>query len=104
MAIDHIEIETSSLSSDIKSMTEKTNNVENQINEMFDSMAELDTMWDGSANEAFRNQFQIDYQTMKELIKEVRYLISCMEYAKKRYEECEDDTYALISSIRLEGS
>lgn len=103
MSIEHIEIETGSLSADIQNMTDKINNLEQKINKMFDSMQELDHMWDGSANEAFRNQFNIDYQTMKELIKELRYLINCMEYAKKRYEECEDDVYSLISSIRLEG-
>lgn len=103
MAAQLIEIETGSLFSDIQSMTGEVGEAEQQTSQMFEAMAELDRMWDGAANAAFIHQFQIDYESMQNLCAEVRHLISCMEYAKKRYEECEDEVYQTIAAIKLGG-
>ena len=60
-------------------------------------------MWDGPANEAFQAQFNADHARMEELHSELRRLISCMEYARAQYDQCEDEVYQAIASIPLEG-
>ena len=103
MGIQYIEIETNSLTSDIRTMQDEVGEAERQTNQMFEAMAELDQMWDGPANAAFNRQFQIDYERMKSMCSEVRHLISCMEYARDQYDQCEDEVYRAVAAIRLEG-
>ena len=103
MAIQFIEIDTNPLSSDIQTMIEQVTQVEHQTDRMFDAMAELDRMWDGAANAAFNQQFQIDNEYMKNLCTEVRHLIDCMKYAKEHYEQCEEEVYRSVAAIRLGG-
>lgn len=103
MSVNLIEIETERLQNDIQKMTEAVEDAEKQTGAMFDSMNELDSMWDGPANNAFRAQFQTDHASMEEMCKEVRELISCMEFARKSYDQCEDDVLGKIQSLKLEG-
>lgn len=103
MSVNLIEIETESLQSDITKMTEAVGNAQKQTDAMFETMAELDTMWDGQANEAFKAQFALDHTAMQELCNEVVNLISCMEFAKQTYEQCEDEVYQKIMALQMEG-
>lgn len=98
-----IEIETERLQNDIDKMTEAVQDAQTQTDEMFDTMNQLDAMWDGQANEVFRAQFLTDHTAMQELCDEVRSLISCMEFAKRSYDQCEEDVYQKILSLNLEG-
>lgn len=103
MSINLIEIETQMLQSDIDKMTEAVEIVQSQTDAMFDTMAELDTMWDGQANEVFKAQFALDHIAMQDLCNEVVNLISCMDFAKKTYEQCEDEVYQKIIALQVEG-
>lgn len=103
MALERIEIETEALASDIRTVTENTEQVQKQIQHMFEQIQELDQKWDGPANEAFQAQFNADHARMEELHSELRRLISCMEYARAQYDQCEDEVYQAIASIPLEG-
>ncbi len=66
---------------------------------MTEDMAELDSMWDGPANEVFMAQFGQDVQYAQELCNMVQKLTECMEYAKKQYDICDGEVSALIASI-----
>ncbi|BAL00625.1 hypothetical protein OBV_34260 [Oscillibacter valericigenes Sjm18-20] len=98
-----IEIETECLQTDIVQMTEAVQDAKKKSEAMFTTIQELDTMWDGPANEIFRAQFLNDHTAMQELCGEVENLISCMEFAKKSYEQCEEEVYEKVLSLKLEG-
>ncbi len=102
MAENLIEISTEQLQSDINKMTEQQEEALKNTDQMFSTMKELDSMWDGVANEAFQAQFEADYEAMKELCEEVRTLISCMEFAKKEYDQCESAVADAVAAIRVE--
>lgn len=99
MAVKEIEIETNTLDKDIKELTGELENARKYIQTMTEDMAELDSMWDGPANEAFMAQFGQDVQYAQELCTMVQKLTECMEYAKKQYDTCDAEVSSLIASI-----
>jgi len=99
--VKHIEIHTSALSSDINELTGQLQQVRNNMRTMYDSIAELNTMWEGPANDAFKAQFQIDYEMMQEVCGSVEQLISCMDYARINYDACESEVSAAVSAIKI---
>jgi uncharacterized protein YukE len=68
---------------------------------MFDEIRELDTMWDGEANNAFNVQFANDYDMMLEVIKELRALIDSLEFSRNEYVRCENQVSAAINSMKF---
>ncbi len=98
-----IEIETESLASDIQSMTQAVEELEGQTKEMYQLMEELDQMWDGPANEAFQAQFAADHEEMERFCRALREMIGEMEYARRAYEQCEEEVYEAVTAIQMEG-
>lgn len=99
MAYKEIEIETTALTRDIIDLTGELEDAKKSISTMADDMRQLDSMWDGPANEAFMQQFALDEQYAQELCNMVQKLIECMEYAKKQYDLCETEVGSLVRSI-----
>lgn len=99
MAAKEIEIETNTLARDIGELTDELETARGFIRTMAEDMTELDSMWDGPANEAFMAQFGMDVQYAEELCNMVQKLSECMDYAKKQYDICEAEVSSLISSI-----
>ncbi|BCN29976.1 WXG100 family type VII secretion target [Anaeromicropila herbilytica] len=96
-----IEISTQILDSDTASMIEELNAVRNQMKSMFDEVIELNTMWEGPANNAFKEQFGIDHATFTELCTSVEKFIECMQFASKEYTKCESSIGQSIAAITL---
>lgn len=97
---DYIEVNVKTLEDDIKTMQEALEQVRNDMKGMFDSLGELDTMWDGPANEAFNRQFGIDHQTFQSLCDSVDGIIDSMENAKDAYRKCEEAVKGEIDRIK----
>lgn len=101
MAIQEITVDTSILAGDIDELQTALANAQRQLEEMFDKVAELDTMWDGPANEAFNRQFGNDHENAKNLCKTIASLIECMVYAKEQYDLCENEVNDIVSAITI---
>lgn len=99
MASKEIEVNTDMLASDTNQLTQQLQTARQFIKTMSEDMVQLDSMWDGPANEAFMAQFNNDAQYAEELCKMVEKLIECMENAKKQYDTCEAEVSSLIASI-----
>lgn len=96
-----ITINTGTLSTDISELQEALANARKQLEDMFEQVAELDTMWDGPANEEFNRQFGNDHENAKEMCKTVDSIIQCMQYAREQYDLCENDVNAIIAGINI---
>lgn len=59
---EYIEAATEPLSADKGTMEAELNAVCAELQQLFQEMEELDSMWDGPASQAFAVQFQTDYQ------------------------------------------
>ena len=68
MNIQEIAVNTVTLQNDISDMQEALEKVKKRTQSMFDEIKELDSMWDGAAHMAFKQQFNLDHQKMVELV------------------------------------
>ncbi len=96
-----IAVNTEILGRKVSDLDGELSGIRSGINQMFDAVAELDTMWDGPANDAFRQQFLLDKNEMQDLCKELEGIFHSMDNAKKEYEQCENDVRQLIAEIRI---
>lgn len=101
MAIKEIGINTSTLASDIDGLKFVLAKAKMQLEEMFNQVIELDTMWDGPANAEFVRQFGIDYENGKSMCSTVASLIESMEYARDQYNICENEVHGIVSAISV---
>ncbi len=96
-----ITINTATLAGDINELKEALSSARAQLEEMFGQVAELDAMWDGSANREFNRQFGIDYEGAKKVCEAVESLSAHMESARDRYNRCENEVHGVVAAIAL---
>ncbi|MDO5415634.1 MAG: WXG100 family type VII secretion target [Lachnospiraceae bacterium] len=101
MAINEIEMNTTTLAGDIETLELTVTQLEKQMKKMFGFIDELDKMWDGPANQAFNQQFQADYRTCEEMCRVLRELIGCLKHARQEYDKCEQNIDSMIRSIPI---
>lgn len=101
MAFSEIEIDTSALNRDVGILSSTLRQARSEIEGMYEAIRVLDRMWDGPANAAFVEQFDIDYEHMQELCKAIQSLISCMRDAGISYTGGENKVANIISAIRI---
>lgn len=101
MAVSYIEIDTEQLKRDTQELIENRNHAEAALKEMIQEIEELNTMWSGKANRAFRVQFTNDVTQMNELLDKMDKLADCMEYAEREYVKCENEVRSMVDSIRI---
>ena len=99
--MEEITVDTAALTGDIEELQNALLEVRRQLREMFEQVAELDTMWDGPANQEFNRQFFNDYENSRELCDTVESIIQCMQYAKEQYNICENEVNGIVASINI---
>lgn len=101
MANREIAVNTSTLTGDINELRTALGNARAYLTEMFNQLGELDLMWDGPANDAFKKQFANDYENAKNLCNTIDSLLRNMEYAKEQYNACENEISSIVSAISI---
>jgi uncharacterized protein YukE len=96
-----IAIDTKTLNSDINELQAALSSARLQLDDMFNRIAELNTMWEGPANAEFNTQFSNDYEDTKSMFDTIASLIECMEYARDQYNLCENEIGSIVNSIRI---
>ena len=98
---DYIEVDTTTLGTDISEMETVLTSLRNEMTLAFDSVKELDGMWHGPANQAFNQQFENDKLIFDEVCEAVEGIIESMKNAKDAYDKCEAAVSEQINSIRI---
>lgn len=98
---DYIEVDIATLEQDVRELEETLALVRNDMKSMFETVNELDAMWDGPANEAFNRQFTADRNLFEELCDAVDDIIDSMENAKNAYRKCEAAVKEEIDKIKI---
>ena len=96
-----IKVNTSSMDQDINALQEHLNKIRKNLESMYEAVRLLDTMWDGPANEVFNRQFMADREAMEAVCENVEQVIKCMQFAKKEYENCDNEVGSIVSAIRV---
>ena len=97
----NIEISTERLHADIQNMQGQLGTLQQAVRQVYGCLDELNTMWEGPANRAFRTQTSNDHAVCVEMLETIGDLIECMEYAKEQYDMCHDAVNDKINSIWL---
>lgn len=99
----NIEINTAYLDADTKTMQTQLEALKAAQTQVLRSLLEVDSMWEGAANQAFVAQIQVDARMLQELLKSIKNLIECLEYAKEQYNNCTEDVNSKIAALRMSG-
>jgi len=98
---DEIGVNTITLKSENDSIRDELNAIMNNIDELFSAMSVLDSMWDGTASEAFKQQFMNDKENLELFCNTVMALLDSMDFAKGEYDKCESQIESVIGAIRV---
>lgn len=98
---DYIEVDTQALNRDRQTIQSELDKVRTEISQLKEKMANLGTMWEGPAHDAFMAQFNADYEFIQGFGNELGTYIETMEYAQREYEKCENAVEQAIASIRI---
>lgn len=101
MADKYIEINTQTLNNDAGGMISDVQKIRKELKNMFDSIIELDSMWEGPANSEFNRQFMADYATLTEICDFMDKFIGCMDFAGCEYVKCENAVGAAVAAIKI---
>lgn len=96
-----IQVDTSSGRSTVSKLREKLNQARQIVEQLKDSMEELNRTWDGPANEAMNSRFASDYETLQNYCNLLEKIIGQMEQAQTCYENGENRVDAAIQSFQL---
>ena len=97
----YIEISTQRLNVDIRQMSGELDQLQGAVTRVYNSLEELNGMWEGPANRSFYAQTQIDRMVCEDLLSDLHELVECLEYAKDEYQECREAVNSKIRSMRL---
>lgn len=98
---DYIEVNITTLEQDIKDLKGAVKLVRGDMESMFETISELDAMWDGPANAVFNLQFGRDRQMLASLCSAVDEMIESMEKARDSYRRCEAAVKEEIDNIKI---
>lgn len=102
MAIIYIETDTESGRRTIARLQDLLVEAESTIEQLKDSMQDLNSTWDGPANETMNNRFAADHESMNAYCKTLNQIIEQMEQAQSCYEAGQNKVDSCIQDFNLE--
>lgn len=97
----NIEISTPRLENDVRKLQDELERLSAAKDRVYQCLNRLDSMWEGSAKNVFKNQIRVDAMVFLSLISNLNNMIDCMSYAKTEYEKCSEEVDSKIARIRL---
>lgn len=101
MAISYIKTDTDQMACDISRINESIASVKKSMSELSFELEQLNEMWKGEANTAFRMQVSKDFEYMKQLISGFEKFADNMENAQKDYVRCENQVMDTVNGVRI---
>lgn len=96
-----LKVNSKTLASEANSISELVKDAEKKLKTMYTQVRELDSKWEGPANESFTQSFNADYETFDAICKTVSSLASNMKKAAREYERCEDEIADGIKRLNI---
>lgn len=101
MAVTELEIDTSLLAAGRMGMEEDLSQMQTTLNEVYTQIEELNAMWTGPADQAFRNVFQQDQTRITEIMKELKEFLEHLKEVQYEYEACESSVADIVAAIKI---
>lgn len=99
--ITYMEVDTARLNADVRELERGTAKVRSSLQGLKGEMEELNGMWRGQANMAFRRQVNLDCSLISALLEKMDRLAGCMTYAANEYARCEQEIKNALADIRI---
>lgn len=93
------EVEEQQLKKDAAIFTQDLSEIVKELSKMYESMNQLNQMWKGPSNAAFKEQVKKDYADMVEICKILESYIDCMDGGYKEYLNAESKIEEMIENI-----
>lgn len=101
MGMTEIGVHTGRMGSDVQSLRSSLKKTRNDVEQLRRQMEQLNTMWTGEANNAMRQRFQLDYESMTSLCNFLEALINDLESAQQSYDRCEDNVSSAVRALSI---
>ena len=99
--MERIEIDTAQLAGTGSNIAGMVGRMRESVQRLYATVDELNTMWDGPANQAFNAQFAQDGAAMTEICKALEGYVQDLNNAKTEYDKCDSDVRSIIDAIRV---
>ena len=86
---------------DITQFSESLERMHSTANRVFEELASLNGMWEGSAHQVFNDQFLADADNMENLYQFLKRYLSGLEEDARRFSKCESDIDQIIKNIQI---
>lgn len=96
-----IEVNTTTLRSDVSTIEEELKGLRACYESLEAALATLLTKWEGNSARAFDQAVRDDVRRLRELEKTVRSLTTRTSTARSEYDKCENAVSQIVSSIRV---
>lgn len=96
-----IEVNTSTLKSDVSEIDGELRAVLQGADKLATTLSQLESMWDGNTKQAFSLAVKDDLSRLKELVKALQNLTNKTGAAREEYDRCENAVSQIIASIRV---
>lgn len=101
MASRLIEVNTTTLRSDVSTIEEELKGLRACCESLEAALATLLTKWEGNSARAFDQAVRDDVRRLRELEKMVRSLTTQTSTARSEYDKCENAVSQIVASIRV---
>ena len=98
---DYIEVNIQTLEQDIEEMKELVKSIRGDMKSMFQSVEELDAMWQGVAHDEFIKQLMLDGQIFADVCEAIDEIIDSASKAVVSYRNCESAIGEEIKRIKV---
>ena len=99
--MERIQIDTARLGATSGDIRERIAKMRSCVQRLYAEAAELNTMWEGPANQAFQRQFSQDQESMTQICAALENYVQDLHTAKTEYEACDSDVGGIIDAIRI---
>lgn len=101
MSANHIKVSTNRLNADAQQMGSMIGSMKKEMENMKDSVKQLNNMWEGLSKKAFVQAFNDDMTALTAVIDSLNEIRTFETEAKSIYENCEKQVAQLVDSIRV---
>lgn len=98
---DLIKVNTNRLKTDASTIKGHIDSIIKEIADLRTHNSALDAMWDGPSSEVFKANFEADIKALEEMIKSLKSLNEYEDYARDKYDDCEQKVADLVNQIKV---
>lgn len=96
-----IEVNTTTLKSDVDTISVELQKISSDADRLMQALRELESMWDGTAKQAFSAAVSGDIVQLKELVKTLNDFTRKTSEAREEYDKCENSVAQIVAAIRV---